>query len=108
VLDSYLLVTPSFFHQNGIEPVDDHVDLNQLGERIILPSSYIGGPRGREPVSATYTALSSTPIHPDSVLHATKTTCCDLTVGSAFAKRLLSEKRPKGYPKLLNILDSGD
>jgi hypothetical protein len=24
---------------------DDHVDLNQIGQRIILPSSYIGGPR---------------------------------------------------------------
>jgi hypothetical protein len=34
---------------NGIEDAlthnDDHVDLNQLGEHIILPSSYIGGPR---------------------------------------------------------------
>jgi hypothetical protein len=34
---------------NGIEDAlsenDDHVDLNQLRQRIILPSSYIGGPR---------------------------------------------------------------
>lgn len=34
---------------NGIEDAlsqnDDHVDLNQLGQRIILPSSYLGGPR---------------------------------------------------------------
>ena len=34
---------------NGIEDAisanDDHIDLNQLGQRIILPSSYLGGPR---------------------------------------------------------------
>ncbi|KAF8798909.1 hypothetical protein BYT27DRAFT_7055539, partial [Phlegmacium glaucopus] len=34
---------------DGIEDAlshdDDHVNLNQLGQRIILPSSYIGGPR---------------------------------------------------------------
>jgi hypothetical protein len=34
---------------NGIEDAlsanDDRVDLNQLGQRIILPSSYLGGPR---------------------------------------------------------------
>jgi Helitron helicase-like domain at N-terminus len=34
---------------NGIEDAlsmnDDHVDLNQLGQRVILPSSYLGGPR---------------------------------------------------------------
>jgi Helitron helicase-like domain at N-terminus len=34
---------------NGIEDAlsqsDDHVDLTQLGQRIILPSSYLGGPR---------------------------------------------------------------
>ena len=34
---------------NGIEDAltesDDHVDLNQMGQRIILPSSYLGGPR---------------------------------------------------------------
>jgi hypothetical protein len=34
---------------NGIEDAlsnnDDDIDLNQLGQRIILPSSYIGGPR---------------------------------------------------------------
>jgi hypothetical protein len=34
---------------NGIEDTlsnhDDHIDLNQIGQRIILPSSYIGGPR---------------------------------------------------------------
>lgn len=31
--------------EDAISTSDDHVDLNQLGERIILPSSYIGGPR---------------------------------------------------------------
>ena len=34
---------------NGIEDAlsenDDQIDLHQLGQRIILPSSYIGGPR---------------------------------------------------------------
>jgi hypothetical protein len=34
---------------NGMEDAltvnDDHVDLNQVGQRIILPSSYLGGPR---------------------------------------------------------------
>lgn len=34
---------------NGIEDAlsenDDHVDLSQLGQRVILPSSYLGGPR---------------------------------------------------------------
>ena len=34
---------------NGIEDAlsanDDNVDLNQLGQRVILPSSYLGGPR---------------------------------------------------------------
>jgi hypothetical protein len=34
---------------NGIEDAlstnDDHVDLNDIGQRIILPSSYLGGPR---------------------------------------------------------------
>ncbi|KAF8805154.1 hypothetical protein BYT27DRAFT_7053738, partial [Phlegmacium glaucopus] len=34
---------------NGIEDAlsnnDDHINLNQLGQRIILPSSYLGGPR---------------------------------------------------------------
>ena len=34
---------------NGMEDAlsinDDHLDLNQLGQRIILPSSYLGGPR---------------------------------------------------------------
>ena len=34
---------------NGIEDAlsmnDDCVDLNQLGQRVILPSSYLGGPR---------------------------------------------------------------
>ena len=34
---------------NGIEDTltesDDHVDLNQMGQHIILPSSYLGGPR---------------------------------------------------------------
>ena len=33
---------------NGLEDAismsDEHVDLNQLGEQVILPSSYIGGP----------------------------------------------------------------
>ena len=33
---------------NGIEDAlsmnDDHVDLNQLGQRVIFPSSYLGGP----------------------------------------------------------------
>ena len=34
---------------NGLEDAltvnDDHVDLNQVGQWIILPSSYLGGPR---------------------------------------------------------------
>jgi hypothetical protein len=34
---------------NGMEDAltmnDNHVDLNQIGERVILPSSYLGGPR---------------------------------------------------------------
>ena len=34
---------------NGIEDAlsenDDHIDLSQLGQRVILPSSYLGGPR---------------------------------------------------------------
>jgi len=31
--------------EDAISSSDDHVDLTQLGERIILPSSYIGGPQ---------------------------------------------------------------
>ena len=31
--------------EDALSSSDDHVDLTQLGERIILPSSYIGGPR---------------------------------------------------------------
>lgn len=31
--------------EDALSMNDDHVDLSQLGQRIILPSSYIGGPR---------------------------------------------------------------
>ena len=31
--------------QDALSENDDQIDLNQLGQRIILPSSYIGGPR---------------------------------------------------------------
>ena len=31
--------------EDALSSSDDHLDLNQLGQRIILPSSYLGGPR---------------------------------------------------------------
>ena len=31
--------------EDALSSSDDHLDLNQLGQHIILPSSYLGGPR---------------------------------------------------------------